>query len=310
MDASPQRHGPQLTNARYSRPPAVRAGECMTVGLVLGAFCEWGCGARTELFSAGTVTLDAAVAEAAVPSLPPPTPCSDTQSDAHNCGRCGHGCCGGACVLGICQQAVLLTGGSGGSLAADGANLYSTDRVTGVVVKIPLGGGAPVTLATGECQAENVTVNATNVYWSAGCNPQPPGGIYRVSIDGGPTVLFASDPTALHDDVFLAGDDAYWTSYQLGTITLSPLDGGAPLVVASGQRGPFAIAASATDVYWSNSLDAKVMRASRTGGTPVMVASSQDNSYASALIVSSENLYAAEGSNVVAIPLDGGASGR
>src|SRR4051812_46742205 len=35
---------------------------------------------------------------------------ADTQSDAKNCGKCGHDCVGGQCTAGVCQVATLVTG--------------------------------------------------------------------------------------------------------------------------------------------------------------------------------------------------------
>ena len=85
--------------------------------------------------------------------------CVDTQSDANNCGRCGHGCVGGACVAGQCQSWTVanasvnnagLTVVRAGTLghvdiATDGTNVIWIDRTQGVLqASATAGPSAPV----------------------------------------------------------------------------------------------------------------------------------------------------------------------
>ena len=55
----------------------------------------------------------------------------DTCSDAHNCGACGHDCQGGACVSGVCQPATFASvQAQPWDLTLDATNLYWTDLAT------------------------------------------------------------------------------------------------------------------------------------------------------------------------------------
>jgi hypothetical protein len=91
---------------------------------------------------------------------PPDSGCHDTQSDPHNCGKCGHDCQGGACVMGVCQP-VLMTDDElfPHTLAADDARVYWAnvtdvdygDPPASILVRsMPATavGGTPVTLDT------------------------------------------------------------------------------------------------------------------------------------------------------------------
>jgi hypothetical protein len=79
-------------------------------------------------------------------------------------------------------------------------------------MKVPLGGGTPVTLASG---------------WETG-SPSPSFGI-------------AVDGSAI-----------YWTNVLSGTVMNLGLEGGTPTLLASGQDRPTAIAVDAKNVYWAN----------------------------------------------------------
>ena len=132
---------------------------------------------------------------------------------------------------GIIEGAVMkapLAGGTpitlarapaGWGIAVDATSVYWTGG--DAVMKVPLAGGTPTTLASGQDHPVGIAVDTTDV--SIG---RPTGRF----IDGGP------DPDAEHN----------------GTVMKVLLAGGTPTTIASGQKWPWAIALDATHVYWTD----------------------------------------------------------
>src|SRR5205814_7527236 len=89
---------------------------------------------------------------------------------------------------------------------------------TGAVVKMPLAGGTPTTLASRQGHPLAIAVDPTNVYWVNGGTREP--GTFNRHADGSTMKV--------------------------------PLAGGVPVTLASGQRGHDAVAIDATSVYWAN----------------------------------------------------------
>jgi len=58
----------------------------------------------------------------------------------------------------------------------------------------------------------------------------------------------------------IAGDEAtvYWSGTD-GTVSMAPLTGGAPAVIASGPAGTVSLALDMTSIDWANSADGAVM---------------------------------------------------
>jgi hypothetical protein len=106
-----------------------------------------------------------------------------------------------------------------GGIAVDAANVYWSEAdatgATSLIVRAPLAGGAPFTLASTIPNIGQLAVDDENLYFTD---------------DGG-------------------GESG------AGTVLYVPkLRGGTPATIATGQSGPAGLAVDATSVYWANDL--------------------------------------------------------
>jgi len=95
--------------------------------------------------------------------------CVDLATDPDHCGRCGHGCLGGACVEGKCQPVTLASGlGGPQGLAIGPDGLYVTLLHENRVVRIPKGGGEVETISSSTTSPWGIAVTPdapTRLVW-------------------------------------------------------------------------------------------------------------------------------------------------
>ena len=121
-------------------------------------------------------------------------------------------------------------------------------------MRVPVGGGDPVEIASGQTNPTVVVVDTSSIYRAnlgdVGGND---GSIVKMPLAGGTPVSIASGLTG-PGGLALDATSVYWTEMNAGTVMQAPLGGGNPQALAIGQNQPFAIAVSATSVFWLDSV--------------------------------------------------------
>src|SRR5262249_41684158 len=131
-------------------------------------------------------------------------------------------------------------------IAIDDTNIYVTKDLS--IVELPLDGGTPVTLASAQGASYGVALDSDNVYWAVS-DALNDGAVMKAPLRGDPTTTVAVTPEP--DQVATDGRDVYWTEVADRAIAMAPIDGGAVTTIASAHI-PTSIALDGQSVYWTD----------------------------------------------------------
>ena len=186
----------------------------------------------------------------------------------------------------------LATGNYPTGVATDGTNVYwladtewnlSDDTGSWILSTCPVSGcnGAPKTLASGGGQqSENVAVDGSNVYWTAGSN------LYSCAKTGcaAPTLLHAGQSPA---ELALDASNIYWTDSGSLLKCAKTGCGSAPVTVGSSDGA--ALAVDSSGVYWFQSKNLVTCPSTGCNGAPVTLATNVPEG--SAFTIDATNVY-------------------
>ena len=175
-----------------------------------------------------------------------------------------------------------------------GAGIRSTD---GAVDRIPISGGAVVTLASGLNGPQTIAVDAAHVYWTEVANfSTGEGKIKRVPVGGGTVTALITGLTGSQNIAKDASTVYFWAGYgSMATIPVGGATAGNPMVgIASGMNGTPPLAIDAASVYWFENVYGGTLKKLNKSSLNVSVLTS-GLSNAQWIAVDDKNIYWMEG---------------
>jgi hypothetical protein len=158
---------------------------------------------------------------------------------------------------------------AGGGIALDASNIYWSDRLSGVVSKVPRSGGTAVDIAK-NMMSDYLAVDADHLYVAF---YETSGGIQKIPLAGGAPELVASEQGFVQGMV-LDSQFVYWASTLDsggGVIMKAPTAGGPAIMVASTTFDIHGLVLANSELFWIQ--DGGVMRVGIAGGGPSVLAS-------------------------------------
>lgn len=189
-------------------------------------------------------------------------------------------------------------------IAVDATNVYFMEYGTwnsgyglqnndGTINKIPNGGGALTTLASGLKGPQAIAIDAATIYWVEVANSiSGAGAVKSVPIAGGLVTTLASGLSGSKYIAIDAGSVYYWQEY--GTLAKVAKAGGqSPTVIVAGMSGTKPMVVDGTNVYWANaSFGGPLMKTSINGGNITVVATGVTSP--TSIVVDATNIYCSE----------------
>lgn len=175
------------------------------------------------------------------------------------------------------------------AITVDTSNIYWGEG-TGFIMKMPLGGGTPIVLASGqhfatnlfEGAVSNIVVDANNVYWSSREGDRPGfSAIRKVGINGGTPITLAevdnTDVFAPRITIAVDTTSLYWTDTASGTVRKVALTGGTPTTIATAERLSGVLSLAGSSVYFGDGTT--IRKVGIAGGTvsPLALVTSLEN---------------------------------
>jgi hypothetical protein len=182
----------------------------------------------------------------------------DLQTDAHNCGACGHDCLKGTCDNGYCQAFAIGSSVTAYDMVVSSGTLYWVDQASTVWTCTITGNAcSPHSFAINQSSPERITLGGSangTVFWTNfGSGGAADGSIVSLPLAGGtPSTVVSGRWTPQG----IAADDTYvfWAESSQNQLLRRPLGGGTTTTLSTGTSSdPTAVAVGAGTVYWTDS---------------------------------------------------------